>query len=82
MAMFDLEDVDKAKLNRCTTDSEKILKARRLGELEATDCEAAIRPRDAQISRWRKAASWCVEHIMQILIGLAVAGICAYLGLK
>jgi len=81
MAMFDLKDCDDAKLERCKTSSETLVKAENSQGLHALDCEAATPNVATPKPHWSKRAlSWCLNNMTQIIVGLIIAAVGSYLG--
>ncbi|AVN42383.1 hypothetical protein [Pseudomonas aeruginosa] len=86
MPMFDLEDVGRANLKRCKTKDSELVRGKRIGVLDAKDCEAEkLRVADAAIFEpgrplWKKVITWFVDYAMQIAIAVIATGIAAYMG--
>jgi len=86
MPMFDLEDVGHANFKRCKTKDSELVRGKRIGVLDAKDCEAE-KPTvaDAVIVEparplWKRAITWFLDHAMQIAGAVIATAIAAYLG--
>jgi len=80
--MFELEDSEDIKLERCRTDTGTVLKGRQLTNVEALDCEAIqpLSPSKANESRVFKILGLSVGWLMTIVSGVIVTVITAWLG--
>ena len=78
MPMFDLEKADKVDLVECSTTSETLLKAKKIGVLKAEGCKAGAAT-VAPVSKWEKLKSFCVAQttliVSTVIAGLIVAAL-------
>jgi hypothetical protein len=84
--MFEIESADKVRLRDCETTSETVLKASgKVRKLDAARCYGGkdfVAPANEKITRLKRFTSYCIDHISQIVVGLLVAAIAAWLKLS
>lgn len=84
MSMYDLEDVGEANLKGSRTTGEKLIKGKRIDRLTTEDCTAGLPlTSDEKPKRWwMTALRWTLDHLMLIVIPVAIAMILAALKLS
>jgi hypothetical protein len=80
--MFELEDSEGVKLERCKTDSETLLKGRNLSGVGAVDCEAKKSPEPVESSESRpfKFLGLTINWLATIAASVIATAITAWFG--
>ncbi|WP_448177139.1 hypothetical protein [Pseudomonas putida] len=72
MAMFEIEDSEDAKLLRCKTDTETLIKGKGLHRLHAEDCQAAHKPSPPEKRTAWKVAAWVMSIVSAVIAAFII----------
>lgn len=75
MAMFEIDDSEDVKLSRCKTDTEILVKGKRLHRLDAVDCEVAQKPNPNPTEKHKslKVIGWVMGIVAMVIAAVTAA---------